>query len=344
MFEPCFMATGIGSLPHSDEREACRLMLDAFPDAPVWPQLPGRSFLENLYAQYSEGLAGIRVDHEAQRVSFDTGVGFTEELESFYQAVIDRDLERFAMTPGHAAGLAEFAREHESELKGRPLVKGQVTGPVSFGLSVTDQDGKAALHDETLEEVIVKGLGLKAAWQLDVLRKAAPGAKVLICLDEPYLVSVGSALVSVTREQVMSDMLECLGAFDADLTAMHCCGNTDWSIVFDSGVDIVSFDASSGMEGFIAYHEDIAAHLERGGSIAWGVVPNDERIVSATADGLAGEIEAAIETLAKRGIDSGLIARRSMITPCCGLGSATIEISERALAMTGEVSRILIGR
>jgi len=155
------MATGIGSLPHRDAREACHLMLRSFPGAPVWPQLPRKSFLENFYAQYSEGLAGIRVDTEAERIWFDRSV-LDEELEGFYQAVIDRDLSHFAMTESHAAGLAEFLGPLAGELAGATIVKGQVTGPVSFGLTVTDQDGRASLHDETLEQVIVKGLGLKA--------------------------------------------------------------------------------------------------------------------------------------------------------------------------------------
>jgi hypothetical protein len=337
------MATGIGSLPHRDVLEACRLMLCAFPDAPVWPQLPRRSFLENFYAQYSEGLAGIRIDSEAERIWFDKGA-LDEELEAFYQAVIDRDLAYFAMTEEHAAGLAEFLGPLAGELQRATIVKGQVTGPVSFGLTVTDQDGRASLYDETLEQVIVKGLGLKAAWQVDALRKAAPGKPVMMFLDEPYLVSVGSALVSVPRERVMRDMEECLQLIDADVTAMHCCGNTDWSIVFSSGVDIVSFDASSEMEGFIAYHADIGGHLASGGSIAWGIVPNDERVLTTNAGSLAREIESALDALEKRGVNRELLMRRSMITPCCGLGNATVEIAEKALAMTGEVSRLLEGR
>ena len=39
-FEPKCMATAIGSLPHADARKAVQVILEAIPDAPIWPQLP----------------------------------------------------------------------------------------------------------------------------------------------------------------------------------------------------------------------------------------------------------------------------------------------------------------
>ena len=89
----------------------------------------------------------------------------------------------------------KFARE----IAGRPYVKGHITGPISFGLTVTDQNKMASLYNETLEQVIVKALTLKGRWQSRELRRAAPGAKVVMFYDEPYLHSVGSALISVSR-------------------------------------------------------------------------------------------------------------------------------------------------
>ncbi len=341
-FEPRFAATAIGSLPHTNVEEACRLMLEL--EIPAWPQLVRKSFLENMYVQYSEGLAGVRLDTVAEQVWFDTGAGFDDELEPFYQAVIEEDPGRFAMSEPYASGLAMFTGGLAAELGGKPYVKGQVTGPISFGLTVTDQAGRAALYDETLEEVIVKGLPLKARWQAEALRKAAPGSKVVMFVDEPYLVSVGSALIPVSREQVVGHITEVLKGCGADVTGIHCCGNTDWSMVFETGVDLVNFDAFDYLDGFVAYDEDIAGHLERGGTIAWGVVPNSERVLSEGAEKLAAMLEGAFDTLEARGLDRETLAKQSLVTPACGLGPTTIEAADRALAMTREVSALLRGR
>jgi len=173
------------------------------------------------------------------------------------------------------------------------------------------------------------------------LRRAAPGAKVVMFFDEPYLVSVGSALINVSREQLIRDIKECLEGSGADLTGVHCCGNTDWSILFETGVDIVNFDAFDYLDRFIAYGEEIKEHIQRGGMIAWGVVPNDERVFDGTGEMLAGIVESAFDILESRGIDRLALANQSMITPACGLGSASVEVAERVLYLLADVSGTL---
>ena len=337
--------TAIGSLPHTDPGQACTWMLDALPEMPAWPQLPKRSFLENMYAQFSEGLPGIKVIEEDGRIWFQVDESLDAELERFYQAVIDEELDRFAISEEYAAGLHCFmSGELMAELEIKPFVKGQVTGPVSFGLTVTDQNRRASLYNETLEQVIVKGLALKSRWQSNALRRAAPRAKVVMFFDEPYLVSVGSALISVSREQVIRDIKECMEGSGADLTGVHCCGNTDWSALFETGVDIINLDAFDYLDNFIAYDVEINAHVKRGGMIAWGVVPNDERVFDETGEMLAGIVENAFDVLEVRGIDRAALARQSLITPACGLGHTSTEAAERALFMLEDVSRTLRDR
>jgi len=338
-FEPGFAMIAIGSLPHTDTQQACDLMLRAFPEVAAWPQLPRRGFRENMYAQYSEGMPGIKVDVTENRMWFQVDDELAGELAEFYQAVIDEDLDRFRISAEYAAGLDLFlSGAYADELAARPYVKGHMTGPISYGLTVTDQDGRASLYNETLEQVMVKALALKGKWQSRELAKAAPGAKVVLFYDEPYLHSVGSALISVSREQVVGHIRECLEGCGADITGVHCCGNTDWSLVFDTGVDVVHFDAYEYMEPFVAYDREIGEHLERGGAIAWGVIPKDENVNSVTSDDLVGLMEGGFDVLESKGLDRHLLAVRSFVSPSCGLGSASEAVAERAIALTQEVS------
>ena len=55
-FEPACLPAALGSLPIVDPTEACRLMTRSFPALPAWPQLPKRTYLENMYTQFSENL------------------------------------------------------------------------------------------------------------------------------------------------------------------------------------------------------------------------------------------------------------------------------------------------
>ncbi|HEY5526572.1 MAG TPA: hypothetical protein VIK02_03230 [Candidatus Anoxymicrobiaceae bacterium] len=345
LFEPRFAMIAIGSLPHTDAELATRLMLEAFPEGAAWPQLPRLSFRENMYAQYSEGMPGIRVDTSGKRLWFQVDESLSAELEEFYQAVIDEDLDRFRISREYAAGLDLFlGGAFADELASRPYVKGQMTGPISFGLTVTDQNKRASLYNGDLEQAVVKALTLKGAWQSRELRMVAPGAKVVMFYDEPYLHSVGSALISVSREQVMGHIKECLAGCGADITGVHCCGNTDWSLVFATGVDIVHFDAYEYMEPFVAYDREIGEHIERGGAIAWGVIPKDESVLTVSADALADMLEGGFDVLEGKGLDRQKLARQSLVSPSCGLGSASIEIADRALTLTREVSETMRGR
>lgn len=338
-YDTRFAVIEIGSMPHKDSKTACDLMIGAAPEFPAWPQLPNRAYLENMYVQYTEGFPGIRIDEVNRRVWFQVDSEPIDGLETFYSSVISEDQNRFAISGRYAEGLDMFIKgAYGSELINRKFIKGQTTGPVSFGLTIADQNGRASIYNETLEEVIVKGLTLKARWQCLELGKLAPGAEVVMFFDEPYLVSVGSALVSLAREQVISNMRQCIEGSGADITGMHCCGNTDWSIVFDTGVDIVHFDAFEFMEGFIAYHGEIGRHLERGGAVAWGLVPNTDAIFKMTVDGICDKLEDAFSALEAKGVDRESLAAQSLISTSCGLKPATVQIAEMALDLAAEVS------
>jgi methionine synthase II (cobalamin-independent) len=338
--EPRFAMIAIGTLPLAEPRRACEVMLGAFPEVASWPQLPRLSFRENMYAQFSEGLPGIRLDETLKRLWFQVDESLDGELESFYQSVLDEDIDRFRISKDYAAGLDLFIEgAFAAELADRSFIKGQMTGPVSYGLTVTDQDKKASLYNETLEQAMVKGLTLKGRWQSRELRRAAPHSKVILFYDEPYLHSVGSALISVSRDQVVGDIKECLDGCGADVTGVHCCGNTDWSLVFATGADVVHFDAYEYLEPFVAYSGEIGEHLERGGSIAWGVIPKDEAVFSVSSGELVNLLEGAFDLLESRGLEREMIASRSYVSPSCGLGSTTVDAAEKALALTAEVSR-----
>jgi hypothetical protein len=156
------LATIIGSLPHTDPERACALIAKYLRDIPAWPQLPRRAFTENMYAQCSEGFPGVVVDTKEGRVYVDRRQDLTKQLEEFYTAYLAGDTDRFAISAEYAAGLHAFLKlENLSPL----AVKGQVAGPVTWGMTVTDEERRPIIYDETLGDVVAKLQRLKAAWQ-----------------------------------------------------------------------------------------------------------------------------------------------------------------------------------
>jgi len=313
-FQYPFITTGIGSFPHQGEKEVFGLILKNFPEIPFWPQLPKRSFLEGMVVQYSEGFPSLRWNEKEQRVWVDTSLGFEKEIEKFYQRLEGGELEPFQITEDFAKGLRILkdlsSEDHRKEIK---YIKGQVTGPITFGLALTDQEGKPIFYDPTLGDILVKHLSLKARWMEKRFNDLFPGTPTILFFDEPSLSSFGSAFSSLSREDVIHSLNECFDAVKG-LKGVHCCGNTDWSVLLSTNLDILSFDAYEYLETLSLYPKELKAFLERGGILAWGIVPTSEHILKEDAKSLVKRFGEGIETLSKKGVDQGLL-QRVILTP-----------------------------
>ena len=333
-FKPKGLATAIGSMPQVDAAEACDSVLRHLKDIPAWPQLPHRSFLENMYVQYSEGFPAVVLDHENERIYVDRSGDLSEQMEKLYAAYIENNLDQFAISPEYAPGLHQFLAQKMDSVV---AVKGQVTGPISYGLAVTDQDRRPTLYDDTLADAIAKHLRLKAAWMERELAKLSPNT--IIFVDEPYLASLGSAFVALSNDIVIKLTNEVLGGING-IKGIHCCGNTDWSVLMASDINILNFDAFSYGESLALYPNELKTFLHRGGIVAWGIVPNhEEKMIGQTVKGVVKRLDKMIGLLVAKGINHDMLLDQSMITPSCSLASMSAEASDQTLKFTAEVSR-----
>jgi len=149
------LATAIGSMPHTDPAEACLVVSRYLKDIPAWPQLPNHSFLENMYAQFSGGFPGAIVNEES--IYIDRSRELDKPLEQFYAAYLEDDVDKYPISRDHAAGLHHFLTMKNL----MPVaVKGQITGPVTWGLTVTDDSRQPIIYDDTLGDVVAKFLRL----------------------------------------------------------------------------------------------------------------------------------------------------------------------------------------
>src|SRR5512136_1259362 len=224
------LPTAIGSMPHTNPEEACAIIMKYLPDIPVWLQLPRRSPEENMIIQFSEGFPGVVI--KGDKIHIEPSADFESELEQIYVDCERGDARRYGVSTEYAAGLHAFL----SKASGSKMVKGQVTGPVTWGLAVTRQDGLGILYDDTLAEAAAKFLRLKASWQENILREISPNP--IIFVDEPYLVSLGSVFTPIPEKRVPVLLEEVLGGIKGT-KGLHCCGNTNWSVLLDTTIDIL---------------------------------------------------------------------------------------------------------
>ncbi|RJP74944.1 MAG: methionine synthase [Candidatus Zixiibacteriota bacterium] len=315
-------------------------MLRYLPQIPTWPQLPNAGYLESMYLQYSGGMPFVTLDPAKERLFMDLRGDIWADLERFYERVLEDDLEWFAITPQYASGLHAFIgrlwRTRPPELV---MVKGQVTGPISFGLMITDERKRSVLYREEVFDAVLKSLALKARWQARQLQRLHP--QVLMFIDEPYLSSFGSAFINLSRDQVLQYLEEVVSAIHQEgaLAGVHCCGNTDWSILMDTELDVINFDAYEYFQGMTLYLDRLQAFLKRGGVLAWGIVPTNPQIAQGSAETLRRKFLEQVADLEGRGIDREVLLRQSLLTPSCGMGSLSVETAGLVLQRLAEVSQ-----
>jgi methionine synthase II (cobalamin-independent) len=330
------LPTAIGSMPHTNPVEAYSIIMKYLPDIPAWPQLPKRSPMENMIIQFSEGFPGIVI--KGDKIHIEPAANFESELEQIYIDCEQSNAHKYGISTEYAAGLYAFL----SKAAGSKIVKGQVTGPITWGLAVTRQDGLGILYDDTLAETAAKFLRLKASWQETILREISPNP--IIFVDEPYLVSLGSVFTPIPEEKVPVLLEEVFKGIKG-IKGLHCCGNTNWSVLLDTTIDILSFDAYNYASSLSTHSGKVKSFIERGSSIAWGIVPNEEEaLAKESLPSLRDRLEEAMAPFTRDGVKFKQIIAQGLITPSCGLESLSLEAANKALELTAQLSRDLRSR
>ncbi len=331
-FRPAMLPTCIGSFPHRDAGAALALVRRHLPECPCWPQLPRRSRLEQMAAQFSEDIPGLVWEDEDLR--FDPGADLMAGGEGIYRRYLEGPMAELPVSRRRAEGLYALA-DDPAIAAGAVLVKGQITGPLTLGLAIVDRDGNPLLYRDDLMDLVVKVLAMRARWQERFLARLHP--RTLIAVDEPALATYGSGFFGYDRRLAAERLGEVLGAVSG-LRAVHCCANTDWSVVLATPLEVLSFDAWGFARHLALYADEVGAFLERGGMLAWGIVPAGPEAAAAQVPELVDRLEEGIELLAARGVDRRMLLEQAFVTPSCGLGSLDEVTAARALELTRRVS------
>lgn len=338
-----FMA--VGSLPHKNVEEAMKIV-NAF-DIPFYPQLARLNKNEDMTVQYLENMPGLVFENEKIYLENESDE-FFEQLENFfvdYEEIISDfnsiNLGKYAISEKYSSTFNAYL-EIIKEKKPK-YAKGQIVGPFTLATTLTDKEGKCAYYDETLREIIVKTLSLKALWQIKKIKDANKETTPIIFIDEPSISQLGtSAFITIPSKEVeeifmeVSELIKNAGG----LSGIHCCGKCDWSIPLQSKINIINLDGYFFAQNLSLFSSDIKPFLEQGGIIAWGIIPtlDKDALEQSDINKMVEKFEEATEYLVQKGINKDLIIRQSMITPSCGAGSLTIELAQKAMKLTKELS------
>jgi hypothetical protein len=327
------LTTAMAVMPHKDSTRALEIALSL--DIPFWPQLPRLSYYEDMYVQASEHFPGILLDIEKQTLSFSIDK-FATELEE--TLIHFEEPEYFDISREYSKVYHQFL---EMDLTDRPAIRGQLEGPISFGLNVLDQNKRPILFDDTIRPFMFEFMAKRINVQLNRLKQINPNAFMFI--DEPGLQFLFSALSGYDSTAASKDMEEFVTMMERPC-GIHLCGNPDWDFLLNLDLDILSMDIYLNAEVFSSYAESIKRFLNRGGVLVWGIVPtNFEPFDKESMDSLASLLESVWAVLDKRGIDRDDILSRSLISPatCCLVNPDGEKTVEKAFTVVRELSQKL---
>ncbi|MBV9412748.1 MAG: hypothetical protein JO148_14245 [Acidimicrobiia bacterium] len=312
------VATSIGSLPHTDPGVAATVILDRHPDLPAAPQLPARSAREGMIAQGAHGIAGVTV--------LDDG-NLRVDVEGVQEGLAEGIPVDVSLRPPEHGGLLRFLEHIEGR---RAPVKVQLTGPVTLGLALARGGVPCrAAFAMASEAVQVRGRAM-----LDQVARHAPGAPVVVFIDEPSLAVVDHPGFPLPAHAVVDMLTAALASLHgAAATGVHCCGPTRWNLVLEARPDILSLPLAlaGGLEPAA-----IGAFLGAGGWVAWGAVPTDAP-VSDDVSFLWRRVLGVWSDLVRGGCPSLALRERALVTPACGLAGHGPTQAERALALAAQL-------
>ncbi|XXF79842.1 hypothetical protein P2318_08830 [Myxococcaceae bacterium GXIMD 01537] len=333
---PSCATTGIGSLPHTQVELGLQVALSL--DIPFLPQLPVGRPGELMIPAALEGLPGLRFDEEGlctvDLAAWEAGrEDFRARLEA---ALASGALEAYEPTPEGCRAWRPFLWEVEH--RNLAFAKAQLAGPFTVRSVARTSTGASALEVPGLEQDIFRLVMARSLAMVKALRRA--GTTPLFFLDEPGLYALertrAQHLLAVQELKLLILALQREGA----LVGVHCCGNTDWSVLLDAQPDLLSLDVRLSLDAMLEEREALGRFLDAGATLSLGIIPTDIASTYEVAE-LADSVEASLKAGLPRGWRFPRVVSTVLLTPACGLAMRSVADAERILGELKQAQRRL---
>ncbi|WP_445528921.1 methionine synthase [Streptomyces cyslabdanicus] len=319
-------ATGVGSMPGGDAREAVKTVTGTFEDFPFLPELPARGPGADMIGRTAGMLVELyaRVEPSGWRLGDRPGRD-TRRARSW----LGEDLD----------ALEEFTQGYEGALKV------QAVGPWTLAAGLELRNGEAVLSDPGACRDLAASLAEGLRLHLAEVHRRVPGARLVLQLDEPSLTAVLRGQVrtasgyrthrAADRQVVEATLRDVLGAHDQGPVVVHSCAeDVPLALLRRAGAAGVSLDVSLLTE---RDDEVIGEAVEAGTGLFAGVVPGTDGPLSDPAGSVMG-----VRTMWRRlGLRPELLAEAVTVTPACGLAGASPAYARQALAHCVRAARSL---
>ncbi len=329
------LATGVGSHPGDDQHafdEAVRLVLGELPGLAYLPEVPGRGPTATMTGRALAVMAELGADLQPAGWRLTDAPGIDQRRA---RSQLAQDLD----------GLEEQVQGYAGAFKV------QVAGPWTLAATVERPRGDKVLADfgarRDLAQALAEGVGAHVA---DVRRRVPGADRLVVQVDEPALAAVLAGAVPTAsgfgRHRTV-DLPEASQALGWVLAAVTDAGAEPWvhSCAPGTPLDLLRGAGARGLSVDHAQlsardHDEAAAALEAGETVALGVVPSTG---PASVPSDAQVTEAVLRWLDVLGLDPDQVGGQLVLTPSCGLAGATPAWPGQAFAVLREAAAHLSG-
>lgn len=323
---PAGSATGIGSMPGTEPTEAIRFVLGELPELAFLPELPARGPGAEMIGRTGAFLVELPLElYSGQwRVASHAGRDLRRTKD-----LLERDLDALADLGTGFGGTFKL----------------QAAGPWTLAASVDRQLGGPMLGDPGAVRDLVASLAEGLAAHLADVARRLPAATLLLQLDEPSLPAVlagriptesGLRTLRAIDAGTVRDALRSIVDFVGVPVVLHCCASrVPVGLFVEAGAAAVSLDLSL-VDDLDPIGEAVEAGAGLFAGVAPTVVPSSGRAPSSAA------IADAVRTpWHKLGFGADRLAAQVVVTPTCGLASASPGYAQAVLKACREAGRRL---
>jgi hypothetical protein len=327
-------ATGVGSLPGTDPKEAAATVVGELPLLPHLPELPARGVGADMIGR----TAGLLVDIAVEVVP--SGYRVTARPGKDHRRAVDLlrgDLDAFDAA-------CEPARPG--------WVKVQAAGPWTLAAGVELHNGHRVLTDAGAVREFTASLleGLRAHVAEVATRT---GAQVLVQLDEPTLPAVLAGtlptpsgygtVAAVGRNEAQDALRELVSGLGVPVV-VHCCADRPpVRLLAGIGAAGIGIDATvpafRGDTAEAAALDALGETWDAGTPLMLGLVPARE---PATRPQLRDLARPAFDLADRLGFDRSRLGALAVPTPTCGLAGAAPDWARRAMALVRDLGKAFV--
>lgn len=304
---PVGAATGLGSLPGSDMKDAIAATFGELPDFPYLPELPARGPGADMIGRSAALLVDLPVELYSGRWRVAARAGL--DLRRAYD-LLERDLDTLTEQGDGFTG----------------TVKIQSAGPWTLAANIEFPLGGAFLKDHMgvrdLSASLADGLKAHVA---DVQRRL-PGAQVILQLDEPSLPAVLAGHVptqsglytyrsvpAATARDTLRSIVDGVGV----PVIVHCCApDAPIALLREAGASGLALDLAQ-----VARLDPVGEAIDAGLGLLAGVT-------STSPEDIADRVRRLWREL---GFPASQLPEQVVVTPACGLAGATPAFARDAL-------------